>query len=330
MNIFPITRLRRSRQSDGIRKLFDLPPPPSNKFIWPVFVSEGRNIKEPLQTMPGQYKFGIDTLLKVLEPIADKIGGILLFGVIPQHNRNDKGTYSYDEKGIIQKTIRKLRRTFSELIVCTDVCLCAYTKHGHCGILSKNGSVDNELTNAILAKIAVSHAYAGAQVVAPSAMMDGQVTHIRSALDKEGFTNTLIMSYSTKFASSMYGPFRDVEQSAPRQGNRKGYQASFKNLNLAIRESLMDELEGADILMVKPALFYLDIISQLRQITHLPIATYNVSGEYSMLHAAAEKGYGELYPMVYEALMAIWRTGVDIIISYWANQYSSIFRNEFS
>jgi len=207
----------------------------------------------------------------------------------------------------------------------TDVCLCAYTNHGHCGPLDRQGQVDNDAAIGLLSRVAVSHAAAGADVVAPSAMMDGQVSAIRAALDENALDQTLLMAYSTKFASSMYGPFRDAENSAPSSGDRKGYQASYGNLRAALRESDFDEDEGADILMVKPSLFYLDVLAKVRERTDLPVAAYNVSGEYSMLIAAAERGWGDLDGMARESLMALERAGADLFLSYWAPRYRELF-----
>ena len=207
----------------------------------------------------------------------------------------------------------------------TDVCLCAYTSHGHCGPLRPDGSVENDAANALLAKVALSHAEAGADVIAPSAMMDGQILEIRQTLDDHDMQDTLLMAYSSKFASNMYGPFRDAENSKPGQGDRKGYQASYANLRAALRESEFDEEEGADILMVKPALFYLDVLQKIREASDRPVAAYNVSGEYSMLIAAAERGWGDLMGMVRESLMAIDRAGADLFLSYWAPRYREIF-----
>lgn len=326
MNGYPNIRMRRLRCNAGRRRLFEAAVPGPEKFIWPVFVQPGRDSQEPITTMPGQFRFSCDTLLRHLEkPVGLGLGGVLLFGLPGPGEKDDKGTAAWDEKGAIQEATRQVKRHFPELPVFTDVCLCAYTTHGHCGPL-RDGQVDNDASCASLAKIALSHAAAGADCVAPSAMMDGQVQTIRAALEENGFTDTLIMSYSTKFASAMYGPFRDAENSAPQQGDRKGYQAPYRDAAQALRESALDEAEGADILMVKPALFYLDIIHQLRQTTRLPIAAYNVSGEYAMLHAAADRGMGDLLAMARESLFAIKRAGADLIISYWANRYCDIFQ----
>lgn len=307
--------------------MFDMTMPGPEKFIWPVFVVEGEKIREPIDAMPGQNRLSIDCLLEDLKPVVESgVGGIMIFGVVGDARKNDKGAFAYDENGTVQQAVKAIRKKYQDLVICTDVCMCAYTDHGHCGILDMRGNVDNDITNESLARIALSHANAGADIVAPSAMMDGQVQAIRFALDTAGYKDTLIMSYSTKFASSMYGPFRYAEQSAPKTGDRKAYQQSYGDPKQAIRESLMDADEGADILMVKPALFYLDIIAKLREKTDLPIAAYNVSGEYSALIASADRGFGDLNRMVRESTTAIARAGADIIISYWANQFSEIYK----
>lgn len=326
MNTFPNIRLRRLRLTEARRSLFNIPVPEPQKFIWPVFVCEGRNLKEPIATMPGQFRLGVDNLLRELEkPVASGIGGILIFGQTTSSRKDARGAEAWREHGVVQRAVKAVKKHFPELNLFTDVCLCAYTKHGHCGPLRHDGLVNNDAACESLAKTAVSHAAAGADGVAPSAMMDGQVQYLRQALDKNKFIDTLLMSYSTKFASAMYGPFRDAEQSAPQKGDRQSYQAPFRDPRQALRESQFDEAEGADILMVKPALFYLDIIARVRDTTQLPLAAYNVSGEYAMLIAAAERGMGDLLPMVRESLYAIKRAGADLIISYWANRYDEIF-----
>lgn len=328
MSFFPETRLRRLRQTKALRKMFDMTLPGPEKFIWPVFVIEGNGKREPIEAMPGQNRLSIDCLLEDLEPVvASGIGGVLIFGVIDNDKKDSSGSQAYSCDGIVQKAVKGIRERYSDLVILTDVCMCAYTGHGHCGILDSEGNVDNDTTNDSLAQIAVSHAVAGADIVSPSAMMDGQVASIRAGLDTEGFNNTLIMSYSTKFASSMYGPFREAENSSPQSGDRKAYQQSYGDPRQAIRESMMDEQEGADILMVKPALFYLDIVSQIRQSSDLPIAAYNVSGEYSALIASADRGWGDLSGMVRESTTAMARAGTDLIISYWANRYEEIFND---
>ncbi len=322
---FPEVRLRRLRRTLAIRKLFDAPVPPPSKFVWPIFVVEGDKRCEPISAMPGQNRLGIDALLRALEPVVQQgVGGVLLFGQT-EGAKDLGGSGAYDERGVVQRAVPAIKRTFPELVVMTDVCLCAYTEHGHCGPLDRHGQVDNDAAVGLLSRVAVSHAAAGADVVAPSAMMDGQVLGIREALDENAFDQTLLMSYSTKFASSLYGPFRDAENSAPSAGDRKGYQASYGNLRAALRESDFDEEEGADLLMVKPSLFYLDVLAKLRERTDLPVAAYNVSGEYSMLIAAAERGWGDLLGMARESLMALDRAGADLILSYWAPRYREIF-----
>jgi porphobilinogen synthase len=252
------------------------------------------------------------------------IGGILIFGLAPAATKDTVGSAAYADDGVVPQAIKAVRRAFPGLTIFTDVCLCAYTTHGHCGILAPDGSVDNDATLPVLSRIAVAHAAAGADAVAPSAMMDGQVAALRNALDAAQCVDTLIMSYSTKFASALYGPFRDAERSAPQSGNRRGYQASCGDLRQALRESRLDQAEGADILMVKPALFHLDVLTRLRMQTDLPIAAYNVSGEYAMLIATAERGWGDLDALIRESVIAMARAGADIIISYWAPRWHTL------
>ena len=326
MSNYPEVRLRRLRRTPTLRRMFDLPKPGPEKFMWPVFVKDGSGIREPIEAMPGQSRMSPDVLLKELSRVVDMgIGSVLIFGLADSASKDASGTAACDDRGAVQRAIRKIRKKFPDLVIASDVCVCAYTSHGHCGPLLESGDVDNDAANAVLAKMAVSHAAAGADIVAPSAMMDGQVAAIRHALDAQGFSQTLLMSYSTKFASSLYGPFREAEESAPQKGDRRGYQASFGNLRQALRESQFDEAEGADILMLKPSLFYLDILARLRDQTDLPIAAYNVSGEYSMLIAAAERGWGDLGAMVRESTLALSRAGADLILSYWANRYDEIW-----
>ena len=325
--MYPEVRLRRLRRTPSIRNLFDMPFPEPQKFVWPVFVVEGQKRCEPIPSMPGQFRYSIDCLLKALEGVvAQGVTSILLFGQT-EGEKDPIGSGAYDRKGIVQQAIPAIKRAFPDLVVMTDVCLCAYTDHGHCGPLDRNGQVDNDAAIELLAKVALSHAEAGADVVAPSAMMDGQILAIRECLDDHDMTDTLLMAYSTKFASSMYGPFRDAENSAPSAGDRKGYQASYRNLRAALRESEFDEDEGADILMVKPSLFYLDVLQKLRESSNMPVAAYNVSGEYSMLIATAERGWGDLKEMVRESIVAMDRAGADLFISYWASRYNEIFRS---
>jgi porphobilinogen synthase len=326
MNGYPDIRLRRLRRTPELRRMLELSPPGIEKLVWPLFVVEGEKRREEITSMPGQYRLGVEALLRELEgPVGGGLASVLLFGVPPEGSPKDgKGSGACRDDGVVQRGVQAIKREFPQLTVFTDVCLCAYTDHGHCGPLRGDGSVDNDGAIGLLAEVALSHAAAGADGVAPSAMMDGQVAAIRAALSKGGFDDTILMSYSTKFASSLYGPFRDAEGSSPQKGDRKGYQASYGDLRQALRESVLDEAEGADILMVKPASLYLDVIARLRERTDLPLAAYNVSGEYSMLIAAAERGWGELGPMVRESLTAIARAGADIIISYWAGRYAEL------
>jgi len=326
MNSFPKVRLRRLRRTPSLRRMLDLPVPGPEKFLWPVFVTEGRRVRTPIDAMPGQSRLSVDALLHDLRAVAESgIGGVLIFGLPRENEKHASGRAAWAPEGVVPRAIQAIRKEYPDLVVFTDVCLCAYTDHGHCGPVNARGEVVNDAAIAALAKVAVCHAETGADGVAPSAMMDGQVAAIRDALDKARQTDTLIMSYSTKFASALYGPFREAERSAPLQGDRRGYQASYGNLGAALRESALDEQEGADILMVKPSLLYLDVIARLRERTDLPIAAYNVSGEYSMLIAAADRGWGDLNGMVRESMTALVRSGTDIVISYWANRYTEIF-----
>jgi len=325
---FPDTRLRRMRSSETLRNMLAAPMPGPEKFIWPVFVVEGRGVKQAIEAMPGQFRYSIDTLLEAVgEVMATGVKSVIVFGVVDGKRKSETAEYAWKQDGLVQRAVSELKNKYPDLLVFTDVCVCEYTSHGHCGILDKNGILVNDASLDLLRKMAVSHAQAGADGVAPSAMLDGQVRAIRSALDCAGLENTVLMSYSSKFASSMYGPFREAADSAPACGDRKSYQADYRSQRDALRESIEDEAEGADILMVKPALFYLDIIRQIRDKSLLPLAAYNVSGEYSMLIAAADRGLGDLKSMVREAVFAISRAGSDIIISYWANQYNKLLKD---
>ncbi len=323
---YPEVRLRRLRRTAAIRDMFAMPQPGPEKFIWPVFVVPGVGRREAIASMPGQFRLSADELVKELAPVvASGVKSVLLFGQHEGEGKDECGTPAADPHGAVQRAIPVLRRAYPDLVILTDVCLCAYTAHGHCGPHDPDGDIDNDAACEMLARVAVSHARAGADGVAPSAMMDGQVAAIRQALDDEGFKKTLLIAYSTKFASQMYGPFRDAENSAPSQGARQGYQASYRDPRTALRESAFDEAEGADALMVKPALFYLDLIREVSRRSLLPVMAYNVSGEYSMIHAAAEKGYCDLYATARESLTAIFRAGATQVISYWAPFYGKIF-----
>jgi porphobilinogen synthase len=284
--------------------------------VYPLFVRSGEKIKEPIASMSGCYHFSPDTLVPEAVEIAGLgIPAILLFGL--PSKKDETGSEAWDENGPVQQSIREIKKAAPELIVITDVCLCAYTDHGHCGVI-KDGKVDNDATCELLAKMSLSHAQAGADIVAPSDMMDGRVKYIRQALEENDFHNVGIMSYAAKFASAFYGPFRDAAESAPSFGDRKTYQMDPANARQAIREIELDIDEGADIVMVKPALPYLDIIRQARDRFNVPIAAYNVSGEYMMLNAAAEKDLLEKNTAHLEALTSIKRAGADIIITYFA------------
>jgi porphobilinogen synthase len=328
MASYPKVRLRRLRQSENTRKMFGGTRPSPDKFIWPVFVVDGTNKQIPIKSLSGQFRYSVDMLQKTLEGVAKiGIGGVMIFGVVENSSiKSFDGSYAHDDEGTVQRAVKMIRANFPHLLVCTDVCLCGYTTHGHCGIIGRDGSIKNDETIEALAKIALSHAAAGANCVSPSAMMDGQVHAIREVLDETYLEDTLIMSYSTKFASSMYGPFREASDCSASFGDRKTYQLPYNCYRQAIRESIFDEKEGADILMVKPSLFYLDIIAKLTKKTHLPIAAFNVSGEYSMIHASAAAGYGDLKEMARESLASIFRAGSDIVISYWANQYNDLYK----
>ena len=326
MDGYPEVRLRRLRRTAALRDMFGMDAPSPAKFIWPVFVVPGSGRREAIDSMPGQFRLSADELVRELEPVvAQGVRSVLLFGQHEGEGKDECGTPAADPHGAVQRAIPVLRRAYPDLVILTDVCLCAYTAHGHCGPHDPDGDIDNDAACEMLARVAVSHAQAGADGVAPSAMMDGQIAAIRRALDDEGFKKTLLISYSTKFASQMYGPFRDAENSAPSQGDRQGYQASYRDPRTALRESEFDAAEGADALMVKPALFYLDLIREVSRRSLLPVMAYNVSGEYSMVHAAAEKGYCDLYATARELLYSIFRAGATQVISYWAPYYRKIF-----
>ncbi len=314
---FPIKRLRRLRRTPSLRELLKETRLSPNDFIYPLFVTSGVNRKIPIEPMPRQNQLSIDLLLEEVEE-ATRLGirSILLFGIPP--TKDDSGSEAYSDEGIIQTAVKKLKEKFTDLIVITDVCLCEYTNHGHCGVLQSNGTIDNDQTLNLLGEIALSHARAGADIIAPSAMMDGQIQAIRKTLDSQKFENIPLMAYSAKMNSAFYGPFRIAAESAPKNGDRKTYQMDGANLNEAIRELTQDSIEGADILMVKPALAYLDIISEAKSRFDHPIAAYNVSGEYSMLMAAVANGWLDEQEAMIEMLTSIKRAGADLIITYFA------------
>ena len=315
---FPTVRLRRLRASAALRDLVRETEINVRDLIYPLFIAEGKHVKQEISAMPGQYRWSVDLLPAEIERIAAlKIPAVLLFGVLEPASKDEIGSASWDDDGIVQEAIRTIKRTAPELVVITDVCLCEYTSHGHCGVV-KDGRVLNDPTLELLARQAVSHARAGADIVAPSDMMDGRVAAIRAALDHDGFADTPILAYSAKFASGFYGPFREAAGSTPQFGDRRAYQMDPANAREALREIELDVLEGADMIMVKPALAYLDIIAQARGRFDLPLVAYNVSGEYSMVKAAAANGWIDEQRIVLEILTAIKRAGADLIITYHA------------
>ncbi|WP_019907325.1 porphobilinogen synthase [Thermoanaerobacter indiensis] len=311
-----VKRPRRLRMNSILRDMIRETSLDVGDLIYPLFVVPGNNIKEEIDSMPGVYHFSIDLLIEEVKEVRDVgIPAILLFGV-PSY-KDELGSEAYSEEGIVQKAVREIKEKVPEIVVITDVCMCGYTIHGHCGIV-ENGQVLNDKTVDYIAKIALSHVEAGADIVAPSDMMDGRVAAIRKLLDSKGFVNTPIMAYSAKYASSFYGPFREAAHSAPQFGDRKSYQMDYGNSNEALREIALDIEEGADIVMVKPALSYLDIIRRVKDNFNIPIAAYNVSGEYSMVKAAAKMGWIDEKSTVLEILTSIKRAGADIVITYFA------------
>jgi len=318
MNMDLIKRPRRLRINENMRRLVRETSVSVDDFIYPLFVVEGKGIKSEIPSMPGVYHFSIDLILKELEEIRDlRIPGVLLFGV--PHTKDEKGSGAYNPDGIIQRALREIKKEFPEILAAADVCLCEYTSHGHCGLIH-NGDVENDSTVELIAKTALSYAEAGADIIAPSDMMDGRIGAVRKILDENGFSNKTIMSYSAKYASAFYGPFRDAASSKPSFGDRKTYQMDYANVDEALREVENDILEGADIIMVKPALSYLDVISRVSTMFDMPVAAYNVSGEYSMIKAASQNGWIDEKSAVLETLTSIKRAGAKIIITYFAKQ----------
>jgi porphobilinogen synthase len=297
-----------------------------SQLVLPLFVRSGSGLRTPISSMPGVSRTSVDVMLEDARAAAALgIGGVLLFG-IPDH-KDEEGSAAWDDKGPVQEAVRALKRELPELVVITDVCMCEYTSHGHCGVL-RNGEVDNDASLALLVKEALSHARAGADIVAPSDMMDGRVGAIRGALDSNGFDQTAILSYAAKYASGCYGPFREAAESTPQSGDRRGYQMDVANADEALRETWLDIEEGADMVMVKPAGPFLDIISHVKAETGYPLAAYQVSGEYAMIHAAAERGWIELERAMMESLIGIRRAGADVIITYFAHQAAQLLRSE--
>jgi len=321
---FPIYRPRRLRKNETLRRMVRETKVSPDDFIYPLFITHGRKVRNEISSMPGVAQLSVDlAVAEAKEAYQLGIPAVLLFG-IPK-KKDLRGSEGYARSGIIQQAIKAIKDQVPDLVVITDVCLCEYTSHGHCGVVVK-GEVDNDATLTLLAKMALSHAEAGVDIVAPSDMMDGRVKAIRETLDKRGFAHIPIMAYAAKHASGFYGPFREAAESTPQFGDRKSYQMDPANVREAIRETALDVQEGADIIMVKPALPYLDIIRAVREEFDLPVAAYNVSGEYSMIKAAVQRGWLEEERVVMEVLTAIKRAGADLIITYFAKDAARLLR----
>ena len=311
---FPEYRGRRSRRSEGLRRLVRETKVSVDDFIYPIFVEEGKGIKTEIGAMPNQFRYSVDQLDDVMDQVAElQVPAVILFGI--PDKKDPLGREGIKPDGVVPRSIQAIKAKHPDLVVMTDVCLCEYTSHGHCGVLDK-GDVDNDATLELLGEMALTHARAGADVVAPSDMMDGRVGYIRETLDEEGFDKIALLAYSAKYASAFYGPFREAADSAPQHGDRRGYQMDPPNVREALREVELDVQEGADMIMVKPALSYLDVICQVREEFDLPVAAYNVSGEYSMIHAAASKGWIDHDRVMMEVLTSIKRAGADMILTY--------------
>jgi porphobilinogen synthase len=323
---FPVYRARRLRKNETLRRMVRETKVSVDDFIYPLFVTHGRRVRNEIASMPGVAQLSVDLAVREAEE-AFQLGvpGVILFG-IPK-KKDPRGSEAYARSGIIQQAIRAIKDKLPELVVITDVCLCEYTSHGHCGVVVK-GQVDNDATLELLAKMSASHAQAGADMVAPSDMMDGRVQAIRETLDQNGFENIPIMSYAAKHASGFYGPFREAAESTPQFGDRKSYQMDPGNAREALREVWLDVQEGADIIMVKPALPYLDIIRAVREEFNLPVGAYNVSGEYAMVKAAAQRGWLDEERVMMEVLTAIKRAGADLILTYFAKDAARVLNKK--
>ncbi|MFH1480461.1 MAG: porphobilinogen synthase [Pseudomonadota bacterium] len=320
-----IIRPRRLRRTSTIREMVRETSLSVKDFIFPLFVKHGRETMDPIPSMPGQYQFSVDRVVKEVEEVWSMgIPSIILFGL--PDRKDAVGSVSYSDDGIVQRAIRAMKDRIPELVIMTDVCLCEYTDHGHCGVI-KEGQVDNDATLEILARQALSHARAGADFVAPSDMMDGRVAAIRKELDANGFLDTCILSYAVKYASGFYGPFMEAAESAPQFGDRTGYQMDPANALEALKEAVLDMEEGADMIMVKPALSFLDIIRRVRERSFLPIAAYNVSGEYAMVKAAQQNGWIDGPRIMMEILTSIKRAGADLILTYFAKEAATILNS---
>jgi porphobilinogen synthase len=315
---FPEYRARRLRRKETLRRLIRETRLSTDGLVYPMFVVPGKGVKTEITSMPGQHHLSVDKAVEVARETYDLgVPAIILFG-IPE-KKDAVGSEAWDDKGVVQRAIREIKRAVPELVIMTDACFCEYTTHGHCGVLV-DGQVDNDASLTNLGRACVSYANAGADVVAPSGMLDGFVGFVRETLDEEGLDDTILMAYSAKYASGYYGPFRDAVHSAPQEGDRRGYQMDPANTREAIREVSMDVAEGADIIMVKPALAYLDVIARVRDEVDLPVAAYNVSGEYAMLKAAAKNGWIDYDRVMMETLTGIQRAGAEIILTYHARE----------
>lgn len=311
-------RPRRLRYGETLRKMVRETRMDASSLIYPIFVKEGKGSCEEIPTMPGQYRYSVDTMGKKLEELLRAgVSSVMFFG-IPGY-KDEAGSGAYAEDGIIQKALMQAKRDFPELYLITDVCMCEYTSHGHCGVLCGQ-DVDNDETLKLLAKTALSHVQAGADMVAPSDMMDGRVAAIRDLLDKNGYINTPVMSYAVKYASAFYGPFRDAAGSAPSFGDRKSYQMDYHNSREGVKEALLDIEEGADIIMVKPAMAYLDMVTRIKATVNVPVAAYSVSGEYAMIKAGAKLGYIDEEKIICETAASAFRAGCDIYLTYYAEE----------
>ncbi len=322
---FPLQRMRRTRETEPLRRMVRETTLTPNDFIYPVFVTEGQGCREPISSMPGQFRLSIDLLIKEVQEVKSLgIPAVILFGIPAR--KDERGSSGFDPDGIVQRAIRAVKEQVPELIVITDVCIDEYTSHGHCGIV-RNGKIVNDETLDCLRTMAKTHAQAGADMVAPSDMMDGRVAAIRDELDRAGFVDIPIMAYAAKFASCFYAPFRDAANSSPQFGDRQSYQMDPANKREALREIDLDVEEGADIIMVKPAMPYLDVISAARERTLLPIAAYQVSGEYSMIKAAAQAGWLDERRAMMESLLSIKRAGAEIILTYFAKEAAALLQS---
>jgi porphobilinogen synthase len=322
---FPAYRPRRLRRTDSLRRLVRETWLAPSQLVLPLFVRSGTGVRQPVPSMPGVFQTSVDELVRDARSAAALgVGGVLLFGI--PDRKDDVGSEAWNDDAPVQRAVRALKREVPELVVITDVCLCEYTAHGHCGII-RDGDVDNDATLGALAREAVSHARAGADIVAPSDMMDGRVRAIRSALDENGFTGTAILSYAAKYAGPFYGPFRDAAESTPQFGDRRTYQMDSANADEALREVWLDIDEGADMVMVKPAGPFLDVVQRVKTETGYPVAAYQVSGEYAMVQAAADRGWIDRERVMMDSLLGIRRAGADVIITYFAQEAAKLLRS---